>query len=438
MPDPAHPAPRASSPDDETMRFERLVSEISARFIAAPIGRMEEVIVDALRRIVETLGVDRSTLSSVDPQTGAFHSTHSWAAPGFSPVPSSVSSRTYPWAVARFRAGLPVVFSRVADLPPEAAEDAASYAGIGLGAHVGVPVLVSDKFLAVLGVAAMRDERAWTDGFVARMRLLAEVFGSALARHAAEERARQATAHAAHAREQLAHLARVDAVGAMSAAIAHEINQPLMAIENYAHAGRRRLSGAGAVDRERLDELFDKIAGQASLASEVIDRLRELVRRREVREAWIDVAGLVGNALPLIEIECRQGGVRVETAVAPGLAPAFGDEIQVQQVVMNLAHNAIDAMLAVPGGERTLRIEAAPFEEGGVEIRVADRGPGIADDDREKVYDPFYTTKGTGLGIGLSICRTIVEAHGGRLWHDRNPGGGTVFRFTLPDASDGA
>jgi signal transduction histidine kinase len=130
--------------------------------------------------------------------------------------------------------------------------------------------------------------------------------------------------------------------------------------------------------------------------------------------------------------------VRVETAVASGLAPAFGDDIQIQQVVMNLAHNAIDAMLAVPGGERTLRIEAAPSGEGGVEVRVADRGPGIADDDREKVYDPFYTTKGTGLGIGLSICRTIVEAHGGRLWHDRNPGGGTVFRFTLPDASDGA
>ena len=227
------------------MRFERLVSGISARFIAAPIGRMEEVIVDALRRIVETLGVDRSTLSSVDPRTGAFHSTHSWAAPGFSPVPSSVSSRTYPWAVARFRAGLPVVFSRVADLPSEAADDAASYAGIGLGAHVGVPVLVSGEFLAVLGVAAMREERAWTDEFVVRMRLLAELFGSALARHAAEERARQATAHAAHAREQLAHLARVDAVGAMSAAIAHEINQPLMAIENYAHAGRRRLAGAG-------------------------------------------------------------------------------------------------------------------------------------------------------------------------------------------------
>ncbi|MBK6805539.1 MAG: GAF domain-containing protein [Betaproteobacteria bacterium] len=420
------------------MRFERLVSGISAQFIAAPIVRMEDVIVDALRRIVETLGVDRCTLSSVDPRTGAFHATHSWAAAGFSPVPRTVSSRTYPWALARFRAGLPVVFSRVADLPPEAADDAASYAGIGLGAHVGVPVLVSGEFLAVLGVAAMRDERAWTDGFVARMRLLAEVFGSALARHAAEERARQATAQEAHARERLAHLARVDAVGAMSAAIAHEINQPLMAIENYAHAGRRRLSGAADVDRARLDELFDKIAGQASLASEVIDRLRELVRRREVREAWIDVAGLIGNALPLIEIECRQGDVRVETAVAPGLAPAFGDEIQVQQVVMNLAHNAIDAMLAASCAERTLRIEAAPSEEGGVEVRVADRGPGIADDDREKVYDPFYTTKGNGLGIGLSICRTIVEAHGGRLWHDRNPGGGTVFRFTLPDASDGA
>jgi GAF domain-containing protein len=231
MPDPARPASRASSPDDETMRFERLVSGISARFIAAPIGRMEEVIVDALADR-QTLGVDRSTLSSVDPRTGAFHSTHSWAAPASRRCRARCRRAPTRGRSRVSAAGLPVVFSRVADLPLEAADDAASYAGIGLGAHVGVPVLVSGEFLAVLGVAAMREERAWTDEFVVRMRLLAELFGSALARHAAEERARQATAHAAHAREQLAHLARVDAVGAMSAAIAHEINQPLMAIEN--------------------------------------------------------------------------------------------------------------------------------------------------------------------------------------------------------------
>jgi len=435
---PASSSSRAAGADADSLRFERLLSYVSSRFIASPIGRIDEAIDDALRQIVATLGVDRCTLSSFDPRTGQFQSTHSCAAPGFAPVPRTVSSRTFPWALARFRAGLPVVFSSLADMPPEAAVDAASYASIGLRAHVGVPVLVSGEFVAALGAGALRSERAWEDEFVIRMRLLAEIFGSALVRHAAEERARQATAEAAQSRERLAHLARVDAVGAMSAAIAHEINQPLMAIENYAHAGRRRLAGADAVDRARLDELFGKIAGQASLASEVIDRLRELVRRREIREAWIDVARAIGNAMPLIEIECRQREVLVETEVAPGLAPAFGDEIQVQQVVMNLAHNAIDAMLAAPGGERTLRIEAAASEDGGVEVRVADRGPGIADDDREKVYDPFYTTKGTGLGIGLSICQTIVEAHGGRLWHDRNPGGGTVFRFTLPDAGDGA
>jgi two-component system sensor histidine kinase DctS len=124
--------------------------------------------------------------------------------------------------------------------------------------------------------------------------------------------------------------------------------------------------------------------------------------------------------------------------VVPELPPVLGDGIQIQQVILNLAHNAMEAMVAVPAAARVLRLEAHASGSDPLLIRVADRGPGIASADEESVFEPFRTTKENGLGIGLSICRTIVEAHGGKLWHVPNPGGGTVFQFTLPRAEEGA
>jgi two-component system sensor histidine kinase DctS len=160
--------------------------------------------------------------------------------------------------------------------------------------------------------------------------------------------------------------------------------------------------------------------------------------KRRVAGVTIDLSHLIRNALQFVEIESRQKDVRVETAVAPGLPSALGDEIQIQQVIMNLAHNAVEAMAAVPVHQRVLRLEALASGNDHVLIRVSDRGPGIVEADGEKIFEPFRTTKATGLGIGLSICRTIVEAHGGKLWHVPNPGGGTVFQFTLPQAEAGA
>ena len=296
---------------------------------------------------------------------------------------------------------------------------------------------INASVVAALSLSCLRDERGWSDEMVPRLRLFGEMLVNAIAFRSAEQDAHRAAAESVQLRETLAHLARVDAVSAMSAAVAHEVNQPLMAIRNYALAGRQRLVGGAAPDRAKIDLLLEKIASQAALASEVLDRLHAMVKRHNPQEVEIDLAKLISEALKIIQMEGRMKDIRIETDIAPDLPRALGDGIQVQQVLLDPTHNAMGAMATAPMEARVLRVEANVAGGGQVLIRVVDRGSGIALSDEERVYEPFYTTKETGLGIGLSICRTLVEAHGGRLWHVPNAGGGQVFQFTLPQAGDG-
>jgi C4-dicarboxylate-specific signal transduction histidine kinase len=254
------------------------------------------------------------------------------------------------------------------------------------------------------------------------------------ARRRAAELAGKARMEMGRYREDLAHLARVHTVGAMSAAIAHEINQPLVAIKNYALAARRRL--ASPVGAAKAEELLDKIGTQASRAGDVLQSLRAMVKKQQSEATRVEVGRLVANALKLAGLESRNGTVRVETSISPNLPPVFVDEIQIQQVVLNLTRNAIEAIEEAGIASSVVKVRVAGTEDE-IAVSVADCGPGIAPDDAEHIFDPFYSTKGGGLGVGLSISRDIVEAHGGRLSLAPNEGGGCVFKFTLPVAIGG-
>ena len=224
----------------------------------------------------------------------------------------------------------------------------------------------------------------------------------------------------------------------MSVAIAHEINQPLVAIKNYALAARRRLPAAGnALETAKVEELMDKIGTQASRAGKVINSLRAMVKMHPSETTMIDVGQLVADTLRLVQMENRIMDIQLDVAIAPDLMPVLGDAIQIQQVVLNLAHNGIEAMegAGVAGG--VLKVGVMRPAENEVLVSVADCGPGIAPDDLEHVFNSFYSTKTLGLGIGLSISRSIVEAHGGRLSVASNTGEGSVFQFTLPVANNG-
>jgi len=250
-------------------------------------------------------------------------------------------------------------------------------------------------------------------------------------RFRAAEQAGKAKVESGQYRESLAHLMRVHAVGEMSTAIAHEVNQPLAAIKNYAFAARRRLAG-DAPEASKVKELLDKIETQASRAGDVLHSLRTMVKKHEPEPTRIEVGRFISDTLKLVEMECHVGDIRLESSIAPDLPPVFVDEIQIQQVVLNLTRNAIEAMEGLEQADGVITVGVRGNGHREVAVSVADRGPGIAPGDAERIFDPFYSTKAGGLGVGLSLCRAIVEAHGGHLSFNPNTGGGSVFEFTLP------
>jgi signal transduction histidine kinase len=238
-------------------------------------------------------------------------------------------------------------------------------------------------------------------------------------------------------RENLAHLARVHTVGKMSTAIAHEVNQPLVAIKNYAVAARGRLMRTGGLSLAKVQELLDKIEEQASRAGDVLQSLRAMVRKHEPEAAETELGELIADTLKLMEMEGRNANIRIEAAISPELPPVLVDGIQIQQVVLNLARNAIEAIEEAGISSGVIKVAVIGTEKNEVAVSVSDCGPGIAPEDAKHIFDPFHSTKRGGLGVGLSISRAIVEAHGGRMSLAPNQGGGCVFQFTLPVANGG-
>ena len=231
---------------------------------------------------------------------------------------------------------------------------------------------------------------------------------------------------------ELSHASRVTAMGTLAAALAHELNQPLTAIANYMEAGRDLLAQEGAIDRALLGEAMDEAATQALRAGEIIRSLREFIRRGEADRQPETVATLLSEGVALAFIGIDSRGIDMDIAVDPRVGRIMANRVQVQQVIINLVRNAVEAMEGRP--MRVLHLSAAPDEEGRVEIIIADSGPGLDPAAERSLFTPFSTTKPTGMGVGLSISRTIVEGHGGRIWATRSRWGGVAFHFTLDPA----
>jgi signal transduction histidine kinase len=598
-------APRTGA--DEFTKFERLLLDISTRLINPPIDSLDDAIVDALRRIVETLDIERSTLNLMSAARGRIEVAYSYAVPGVELTPRMASGpESWPWAWSLLRAGKPVVYERLDDLPAEASFDRANWERVGLKSHVTMPMFVQGSLLGGLSFGSVRRERTWSSRLLAEMQRIAEIFGRAIlqlhtrdeldraldferlasrilasiflekteredyavgqglrdigqflgvewvslwerlpsrdefraahewrcpraapprqlptldwlterlvngdvvnvghgaavptradadlrmlrdigvrsllvvpnvtagyvgsalalgsahedriwpkamipgvaliaavfaslnARISAERRKKAAEIETAHWRERLAHLVRVHTAGEMSAALAHEITQPIGAIENYAHAARRRMSDE-APDPKRVRELLDKVIGQATRAGDVVNRMRGMVQRHDLDPKEIDIGRVVRDCVDMVKMDCELRNVQVAIEPISALPTVTADEIHLQQVILNLLRNAMDALQTLPP-DATKAIAVSAGSDGGdwIAVNIADSGPGIADADLERVFESFYSTKPKGLGIGLAISRKLIEAQGGTLRAQNNLAGGALFTLTLPTSA---
>jgi PAS domain S-box-containing protein len=236
-------------------------------------------------------------------------------------------------------------------------------------------------------------------------------------------------------RNELAHLSRVTMLAELSGSMAHELNQPLTAILSNAQAGLRFLE-RDTVSLDELRAILEDIVADDKRAGHVIAGLRMLLMKGEMKREDLQVNTAVEDVLRILHSDLVHVGVDARVEAAPDLPAVRGDRVQIQQVLLNLVVNACDAMSSCPVPERRLLVSTV-LDEGFVRVSVADRGQGIAREHAEKIFQPFYTTKEHGLGMGLAICRNIVSTHGGRLWAADNEGGGTQFNFTLPVAGQG-
>jgi two-component system, LuxR family, sensor kinase FixL len=226
----------------------------------------------------------------------------------------------------------------------------------------------------------------------------------------------------------LLHVSRLRAMGQMAAALAHELNQPLTATANYVRAALRLLDQADP-DIARVRQAMEMAVQQTLRSGEIIRRLRAFVTRGEVSRRPENVAKLIEEASALALVGAKEHGIKVMISSDPDLPSVVADRVQIQQVLLNLIRNAMEAMEDCEVRELSV---GTVVDDTNVLISVADTGSGIPPEIEAKLFQPFVTTKPEGMGIGLSVCRTIVEAHGGRLWIESNEGGGSVFRFSLP------
>jgi PAS domain S-box-containing protein len=248
-------------------------------------------------------------------------------------------------------------------------------------------------------------------------------------------RAQQAEASLRTVQAELSHVTRVATLGQLTASIAHEITQPIASARNNARAGLNFLDRQPP-DIGEVREALEGVVGDADRAGDIIERIRDHIKKAPPQKDCFDLNEAINQVIVLARGAITKNGVVVETRLTKGLFPVLGDRVQVQQVVLNLVLNAVEAMSSVKAEARELLISVKQSGANGVVVAVRDSGPGIDPEQLKRVFDAFYTTKPGGMGMGLSICRSIIDAHGGRLWVDANETRGAVFQFTLPSTQN--
>jgi signal transduction histidine kinase len=399
----------------ERLRFHRLLSHLSARLGNTRSVDLDREMHNALGRIVEFAAVDRATVVEFVDRVGG---ARSWA------IGEPLDPERAPGVMDRVRAGEDVRVSRPEEWPDDAAVDRRHAIALGGGSQVAVPLRAGGSILGAIALAAEPIGRVWSDVFMEQVRLLGEVIANALAAAKAER-------ESARLRQELAHIGRVSALGELTGSLAHELNQPLTAILNNAEVAQQQLD-AEVFDVAKLQDILSDIVADDKRAAGVIRRLRTMLKKGELEHVTLNVNDVVREVTDLVRNDTILRDIPVRLDVDATLPTIRGDRAQLQQVVLNLVLNGLEAASASSGRARGLVIRTCTEGKEVVMVAVADSGPGIDLADLDRLFEPLYTTKPEGLGMGLSIARTIVGAHGGELRACNNADGGATFAFTLP------
>jgi C4-dicarboxylate-specific signal transduction histidine kinase len=355
---------------------------------------------------------------------GVITITHTYAVPAIEwPHRGSVEQR-FPWLTREFGAGRMVVLPRIPDdLPPDAVAERNYFIGIGMTSGIGIPIFVAGELICVLTFGYFRGAREWPADLVSRLHLAGNAFANAIERRRAKQRLEQK-------QQELAHVSRVAAMGELASVIAHELDQPLTAIVSNAEAVGCLLKSKPP-DLREAGEAIQDVIGAAMRASEIVRRERRLLRKSRLEFQLLDLNDAVREIELFIRGEARQAGAQITLELAAELPPIMGDRIQLQQVILNMARNAVQAMRDQPVETREFRIHTAAGDAE-VTLSVTDAGPPTDQMALEQMFEPFYTTKPNGLGMGLAISRSILDGHHGRIWATRNPGRGIMVNIAIP------
>ena len=410
----------------DEVSFQRFLTELSARFIAVPADSVEDEIDSWLKRLVELMECDAGALAEV-AENGAIVVMHSCAAASTPAIPlGPIHETALPWLTGQIATAVRGDLSQ--DRPEKAVAERQFLKSIGVMSGVALPIAVGGAPVCVIVMASAGRSHSWSDEEAARLQRAGEVFANAIVRRQARERLDQK-------QQELSHLGRVAAMGELASVIAHELDQPLMAVINNAETARILLQ-SDDFDRDEADDTLKDVVASAMRVAEIVRRERGLLRKSGRSHEDFSLNGAIREIGIFIRAEARQCGTRVRLDLLSNLPPIHGDRVQIQQVVLNLARNGLQAMNTQPATSRELIIQTTVVENE-IFIAVKDCGPAVDESHLRRMFEPFYTTKPNGLGMGLSISKSIVDAHRGKLWATQNEDGGVTLHVSLPQTAGG-
>lgn len=403
-----------------------LLADLSSQFVALPNEQVDAAIVRTQQQIVEFMELDRATLWQVEEGRAGLVLTHCWQRPELSVTPAHFQpEKNLPWASQKIRRGESFHFTGLSDLPPEATRDRELFRQHGSQSVICIPLLATGRSFGAIIFTSVRTERVWLPDEITELKLVAQIIANVIGRRRAEERADQL-------RVEIAHSARTSMLGELAAALAHELNQPLTAILSNAQAGRRFISG-GTVDPEELGTILDDIIRDGRRAGGVVHNLRTMLSNASAPRESCCLNEIIGEVTEFLHSELVGQDIELRQVLHPSLPRVHATRVEVQQILVNLIVNAVQAMKDVPHQQRRIDLcTQSKNSNSKVTVTVRDHGCGVPSQQLAVIFQPFFTTKAGGLGMGLAICRRMIEAHGGSIRARNHGQGGAEFVFSLP------